>query len=71
MFLAIEHELDKQRIKHVKYSKLFNANNFFRNNMETVDRIYTRNHTRDKQIIPNSGETMLVALDFDIMAISS
>lgn len=72
MFLAIEHKLDKQRIKHPKYSKLFNANNFFRNNMETVDRIiYTRTHTRDKQIIPNSGETMLVALVFDIMAISS
>lgn len=69
MFLAIDHELDKQRIKHAKYSKLFNANNFFRNNMETVDR--TRKQTRDKQIIPNSGETMLVALVFDNMAILS
>lgn len=39
--------------------------------METVDRIYTRNHTRDKQIVPNSGETMLVGLVFDIVAISS
>lgn len=39
--------------------------------METVDKTYIHHHTRDKHIIPNSGEIMLVALVFDIMAISS